>query len=92
MAQAEGGVVWSRVGVGGMVQQDQESVKEQESKVGLEKGMGDTGREADRRCQSRRRRLVAQETKKSNCMVFFSISSSQGLPAGGVGGVKAVRS
>jgi hypothetical protein len=25
-------------------------------------------------------------------MVFFSISSSQGLPAGGVGGVKAVRS
>lgn len=49
----------------------------------------DSGRKVDRRCRAGGRRLVAQETKKPNCMVFFSISSSHGLPAGGVGGVKA---
>lgn len=38
MAQAESGVV--RGGVGGMVQQEQESVNELESKVRLEKGIG----------------------------------------------------
>lgn len=30
--------------------------------------------------------------QEANCMVFFSISSSQGLPAGDVGGVEAVES
>lgn len=66
-------------------------MKEQESKVRLEKGMGDTVRQ-EALSRTWRRRLVAQETKKPNCMVFFSISSSQGPPAGGVGGVKAVGS
>lgn len=58
----------------------------------LEKGNGGYRERGKQEVLSRRRRLVAQETKKPNCMVFFSISSSQGLPAGGVGGVKAVRS
>lgn len=66
------------------------SVKEQEPKVRLEKGVGDTVRQEA--LSRRRKRLVAQETKKPNFMVFFSISSSQGLPAGGVGGVEAVGS
>lgn len=74
-AQAESGVVWG--GVGGMVQQDQESVNELESKVRLEKGMGDTGSEADRRCGAGGGGLLLRKPRSQTAWSFSQLAAAK---------------